>query len=292
MRLVRALACVLLGLGAAAACGALLALAATILASKPVRPRTSLCAGSKLRVDRSAVPLGIRPLRAEIFAPGGRLVWKRARPAGAPQKPWPFRPAKPGLYRIVYRRGSESAVLETLVVRCTAPLRISLNDRGRKLFTIENARPGMTKSACVRVTYTGNRPARVRLHGRSEGTGLARYLMLDVVRGWTSLDDFDSCRSFRPDRMNYLGLGRGVVYAGTLAGLPRDFASAPNDATWHNTRTWRRGATHAYRLVITLPRSVGNEAQGLTAEEAFVWEARTTLRRLRAPAAPAGGTGP
>ena len=292
MRVVRAVACLLAGLAVAAAGGSLLALAASRLAPKPVRPRTSLCAGSKLRVDRSALPLGIRPLRAEIFAPGGRLVWERARPAGAPQRPWSFRPAKPGLYRIIYRRGSDSAVLETLVASCAPQLRIALNDRGRQLFTIANARPGMTKSACVRVTYTGNSPARVRLHGRSDGTGLARYLMLEVGRGWTSLDDFGSCRSFRPDRRNYLGLGRGVVYAGTLAGLPGDFASAPNDATWHNTRTWRRGATHAYRLVVTLPRSVGNEAQGLTAEETFVWEARPTLRRVRAPAAPRAGTAP
>jgi hypothetical protein len=292
MRLVRALACVLSGLAVAATAGTLLALAASALRGTPSRPRMGICVGGKFRVERSAGPLGIQPLSAKIFDPKGRLLWERHRAVGTPEKPWPFRAQEPGLYRVVYRHGPESAVLETLATNCTPALRLELNDRGHKLFTVRNARPGMTKTACVRVTYAGNRPARLRLYGRTEGTGLGRYLQLEVVRGWTSLDDDPSCRSFRPDRRNYLGLGPGIVYAGTLAGLPRDFASAPNDATWHYTRTWRRGSSHSYRLVVTLPRTVGNEAEGLVTREAFVWEARPTLRRLRAPAAPAARTRP
>jgi hypothetical protein len=163
------------------------------------------------------------------------------------------------------------------------PLGLDANARTHALFSVGNARPGMTKRACVRVTYVGKRPARVRLYGRVRGTGLGRFLRLTVMRGWLPRRG-PSCASFRPDRRNYLGLGRGVVFAGTVAGLPRSYRSAPNDATWHNTRTWRRGASHAYQFVVTLPRNVGNEAQGLRASATFVWEARTTLRRLRAPA--------
>ena len=239
--------------------------------------------GTVFRVERSAWPLGLEPLRAEIFDPDGHVVWTRARRPSAPVQPWPFRTTRPGLYRIVYRRGSRTAVLETLAATCTPTLRLGLDDDARSLFTVQNARPGVTKRVCVRLTYTGNAPARVRLYGRSSGTGLAKYLRLTVIRGWTSRRDDRLCRSFRPDRRNYLGVGAGIVYAGPLAGLPPDFASAPNDATSRFTRTWRRGASHAYELVVTLPADAGNDAQGLTAGESFVWEARPTLRGRRGP---------
>ena len=158
-----------------------------------------------------------------------------------------------------------------------APLVLDANASTQALFAVRNARPGITKRACVQVTYAGKQPARVRLYGTMAGTGLARYLQLEVVRGWMSRGSA-SCSSFRPDRRNYLGLAPGIVYAGTLAGLPRTFTSAPNDATWHSTRTWRRGASHAYEFVVTLPRTVGNEAQGRTASATFVWEARPAVR--------------
>ncbi|MFN2471061.1 MAG: hypothetical protein ABR583_08750 [Gaiellaceae bacterium] len=276
----------------ATAAGPLLALAASSFRGQPARPRTSVCVGTWFRVERSARPLGIQPLRVQIFDPAGRLVWQRRRRVGAPQKRWSFRAQRLGLHRIVYRRGSQSVPLEVLATRCSRELRLQLNDRGRALFALRNLGPGDTGQACVTVTYTGNRPVRLRMYGTAGRTGLDRHLQLTVVRGWTSQRTSRSCRAFRPDRRSYLGLGRGIVYTGTLEAFPDSFAEAPDDATWHATRIWRRGTSRAFRLVVTLPREVGNEAQGLTATQAFVWEARPTQRRPRAPGAHRAGTRP
>jgi hypothetical protein len=284
MRLLRAGAAVLAAGGVVVAAGGLLAFAASTLTGPATRATMSICAGGKLRTDRSAQALGIDPHRVDAFDRRGRLVWSaRAGEAGEPEpRRWVFQPVEPGDYRVVFRDGGRVVQLDVLAPRCRGGLHLRLNDRGRRLFALGNMRPGTTRQACIVVTYTGNRPARVRLHGRTGGTGLDRHLRLTVVRGWTSRRSSPSCRTFRPDRRNYLGLGRGIVYAGTMRGLPDSYAEAPNDATWHATRTWRRGHSHAYRFVVTLPRSVGNEAQGLTARQAFVWEARSAS----APAAP------
>ena len=142
------------------------------------------------------------------------------------------------------------------------------------MFRLENLAPGAADEACVRVTYGGNRPARLRLYGATTGSGLESHLLLTVTRGWAARDEFPSCRSFVPDLRDYVGLGRGVVYVGTLAGFPDSWASAPDDAVNGMRRTWRRGQSHAFKFSVTLPRDAGNAIQGLTAEQSFVWEAR------------------
>jgi hypothetical protein len=155
---------------------------------------------------------------------------------------------------------------------------IEQNDRGQAMFRLGNMAPGESHVACVRVTYSGTRPARVRLYGTTTGGGLDRDLVVVVTRGWSARDEFPSCRSFVPDRRNYARLGRGVVFVGTLAGLPHAWATGTDDAARGARRAWRRGQSHVYRFSVSLPKTVGNDAQGLTAEQAFVWEARP-LRR-------------
>jgi hypothetical protein len=129
------------------------------------------------------------------------------------------------------------------------------------------------------VTYSGKAPARVRLYGiTATETALDRHLLVVVTRGWAARDEFPSCSSFVPDRRNYAGLGRGVVFVGTSAGLPHAWASATDDAARGARRVWRRGQSHVYRFSVSLPETVGNDVQGVTAERAFVWEARPLPR--------------
>ncbi|MGZ8694333.1 MAG: hypothetical protein ACXWYS_02710 [Gaiellaceae bacterium] len=262
----------------AAAAGTLLALAASSLRSTPLRVRMSICTRQWTRVDRSAQLLGIRPLQAEILDPNDRRVWVRRRRVGSPQRPWRFRTWRAGDYQVVFRRGQTSATLDLLVAQCSRRVAIDENDRRQAMFRLTNMTPGTTDTACVRVTYSGTRPAHVRLYGTTTGSGLGRHLLLVVTRGSAPRDEFPSCRTFVPDRRNYVGLGRGVVFVGTLAGLPQGWASALDDATRGSVRVWRRGQSHAYRLAVTLPRTAGNDAQGLTAKQAFVWEARPLPR--------------
>ncbi len=265
---------------AAATLGTLLAVGASLVRKPATRAQMSVCARGVIHAERAAQALGTRPALAFALDRTGRRLWSSRGPETRPLG-WAFRPAKPGRYRLVFIESGRRTMLDVLVARCSRELRLGLDGPQRALFTLDNLRPGTTRAACVVVTYTGNRPARLRLYGNTGGTGLDRHLILTVTRGWTAQRSSRSCRTFRADRRDYLGLGMGITYAGTLQGLPDRFTDAPNDATWRSSRTWFRGMSRAYRLEVTLPAAVGNEVQGLTATQAFVWEARPTLRRKR-----------
>jgi hypothetical protein len=278
MRAVRVSLAVVAGLLFAAAAGTLIALAASNLRGPPASARMSMCAGARIRIDRAAPPLGVKPLLVKIVDRDNHLLWVRRRAIGAPQRAWMFRAGRVGPYRIAFHHLTQVRILDLLAVRCAGPVAIRENDRGRAMFRITDMKPGQTKKRCIRVTYSGTRPARVRLYGATSGRGLDRYLDVVVTRGWARRDEFPSCRTFVPDRRSYVGLGRGVVFVGTLAGLPDDWASAVDDATFGFRRSWLRGQSHVYRIAVTLPRRTGNDAQGINARQRFVWEARPLPR--------------
>ena len=278
MRALRVSVAVLAGLLVAAVAGTLLALAAATLRAPESRARMSMCAGARIRIDRAAPSLDVKPLLVKIVDRNNRLVWVRRRAIGALQKPWTFRARRAGPYRVIFHHLSQSRILDLLALPCARPVAIRENDRGRAMFRIENMRPGETRKRCIRVTYSGTRPVRVRLYGTTRGHGLDRFLDVVVTRGWARRDEFPSCRTFVPDRRNYVGLGRGIVFVGTLAGLPDDWASAVDDATLGSPRVWLRGQSHVYRIAVTLPRRTGNDAQGINARQRFVWEARPLPR--------------
>ena len=238
----------------------------------------SMCAHARIRVDRAAPALGIKPLLVKIVDRDNRLLWIRRRAIGAPQKPWTFRARRAGPYRVVFHHLQQTRILDLLAVTCGREVGIRENDGGLAMFRIRNMHPGETKKRCIRVTYVGKRPARVRLFGTSSGTGLEDSLVLVVTRGWARRDEFPSCRTFVPDRQNYVGLGPGVVFVGMLSGLPKDWATATDDATRGSARVWLGGQSHVYRLAVTLPRRTGNAAQGSVAQQRLVWEARPLVR--------------
>src|SRR3954471_3356208 len=171
MRALRVAAAVAAGFLFAAAAGTLIALAASRLRAPDDKARMSMCQGARIRVDRAAVPLDVKPLLVKLVDKHNRLLWIRRRAPGAPQKPWFFRARRAGPYRVVFHHYSQTRILDLLVVRCAPPVAIRENDRGRAMFRITNMKPGQTKKRCIRVTYGGTRPAHVRLYGTTDGRG-------------------------------------------------------------------------------------------------------------------------
>ena len=151
---------------------------------------------------------------------------------------------------------------------------ISDNDNGNLMMSMTDAKPGSSSTACINVTYAGSLDANVRLFGATTGSGLDQYLTLTVTRGTYggSTPSFASCTGFVADSTDYLGVGSGIVYSGTLQGFPDGFTAGLVDPLAGTPEVWNAGESHAYRFVVTLQDNSG--AQGLTADQTFTWEAR------------------
>jgi predicted ribosomally synthesized peptide with SipW-like signal peptide len=134
------------------------------------------------------------------------------------------------------------------------------NDSDTAMLSIVGGRPGDSDESCITVTYSGTLASSVRLYGTTTGTGLDQYLDLVVTRG-TGAAGFDDCTGFTPDA------GGGVLYNGTLQGFPDSYAAGIVDPA-----TWNESDSHDYRFTVVVQDNDG--AQGLTATQAFTWEAR------------------
>lgn len=139
----------------------------------------------------------------------------------------------------------------------TGTVELSDDDADQAMLSLTDAKPGDSDTSCIVVSYTGSLPATVTMYGTTSGTGLDQYLDLTVTRG-TKTSGFDSCADF---------VAGPVVYSGTLAGYPGTYGGGIADAG-----TWTDGDAHAYRFEITVQDDPG--AQGLTAAQTFIWEAR------------------
>ncbi len=140
---------------------------------------------------------------------------------------------------------------------------LSDNDQGRAALTMPNAAPGATETSYVEIAYGGTLPSSVRLYADVRGTGLDRFLTLTVTRGT------GTGSGFAPDAVDYVGAGRGVLYAGTLADLPTSYANAVIDPD-----VWQGSQTRTFRMAVAVADD--NDAQGRTADVDFHWEARNT----------------
>jgi predicted ribosomally synthesized peptide with SipW-like signal peptide len=148
------------------------------------------------------------------------------------------------------------------------------NDNDSAVLALSAAEPGAADSGCITVTFNGSLASTVRLYGTTSGSGLDQYLELKVTRGSYSPTDpgFDSCTNFQPDATDYLGLGAGVVYEGTLQGYADAYAGGIADPPSGGPESWTNGESHVYQLEISLRHNLA--AQGLNAAQEFTWEAR------------------
>jgi hypothetical protein len=154
-------------------------------------------------------------------------------------------------------------------------VQIGTNTSGSALLSLTNAKPGAVSTGCVQVSYAGTLPANVKLYGTTGGTGLAQYLTLVVTRGsFSATPPAASCTGFTADPTSYLGQGAGVIYSGTLAGWPVASASGLTDPTAGAPAVWNANTAHGYQFQVTVQGN--NAAQGLTASEAFTFQADNT----------------
>ncbi|MGQ0805174.1 MAG: hypothetical protein ACT4PI_15100 [Actinomycetota bacterium] len=155
----------------------------------------------------------------------------------------------------------------------TAAVSLTDDDGGAAMFALANAAPGTGDTGCITVTYNGGSDATVRLYGTTGGTGLDRYLDLTITRGSfpSGTPPFDSCTGFVSDTADYFGAGAGVVFDGTLDAYPDNYDTGIADPPGAPD-AWADAETHAYQFAITVADN--NAAQGLTASQAFTWEAR------------------
>jgi hypothetical protein len=144
------------------------------------------------------------------------------------------------------------------------------NDSGTAMLALSNAKPGDTDTSCINLTSTGSLASTVRIYGTVTGT-LGSYLTLTITRG-TGASGFDNCTGFTADGTDYLGLGNGVIYQGSLASFPANYAGAIVDPKAATPETWTSSENHWYRFVIS--QDDNNAAQGLSGGASITWEAR------------------
>jgi hypothetical protein len=153
----------------------------------------------------------------------------------------------------------------------TGTVTLGSNSLGASVLSLSNAVPGASATpGCIKVSYTGSLASTVKLYATVSGS-LAPYLNLTVTRGTETAPSFPSCSTFTADATNYLGLGAGVLYSGTLGSYPTTYATGIDDAA---AQTWNTNNAHSYKFQLTLPSGVASAAQGLTASASFTWEAR------------------
>ncbi|HET6771500.1 MAG TPA: hypothetical protein VFH75_07665 [Actinomycetota bacterium] len=254
------------------------------------RPSVSLCTGVPLKVGvryRAGTSTS-RSYRIGVFNPGGTKVWSRRGNAAARWKYWSVPTSATGVFRTVYRTAERKKVYTTSVVSCEeAPpaspspvadkpkVELTSDDGGLAMFFLEGVAPGdPPATSCLQVSYTGSVPVTVRLYGMTTGTGLDPYLDLTLTRGTLPALTAGSCSGFAPDTANHIGAGPGVIYRGSLRDYPDEYSGGLVDREAGGPEWWADGERHAYRFQISMRDD--NAAQGRTAGQTFVWEARSS----------------
>lgn len=140
---------------------------------------------------------------------------------------------------------------------------VALTDDGAPasaMFDVSGLRPGDTGTKCIAVTYEGTLAAAVKLYGTATG-GLAQYLDLTVELGTGG--GSGGCGSFAYE---------STVYTGTLqhfGATAEDYASGVGDWTILNPPQ-----TKTYKFTYSVRNN--NDAQGISADATFTWEAQNT----------------
>jgi len=136
------------------------------------------------------------------------------------------------------------------------------NDGGSALFSVTEMVPGQSVNGCIQVTYSGSLDPEVRVFGAATaGDGLEAYLDLTIERG-----DGD-CTTFGNSTAVWTNGVDGDL--GAFVGAATDYANGVDN--WQPTGG---GADDMipYRITVTLQDD--NNAQGLTTDITFTWEAQ------------------
>ena len=141
---------------------------------------------------------------------------------------------------------------------------ISDDDSNVALFNATGLVPGSTGYKCIKVTYTGNVTAAVKLYSTSPSGTLGSYLDLVVEEGsgGGNVGDFSSCGSF----------SGSTIYNGTLASFGSTKTGfATGVGTFAPTAS---GQFKVYKFSYTLSASTPDSQQSATAALTFQWESQ------------------
>jgi predicted ribosomally synthesized peptide with SipW-like signal peptide len=152
----------------------------------------------------------------------------------------------------------------------TGTVNIEDNDGGTALYSIAAAKPGESKTSCIKVTYKGTLPSTVKLFTASTIGALGPYVNLKVEAGTQTTSTFPSCTEFTP-------AASPTVYEGTLSAFATEHATYATGITTNpaGATKWETNNLVVYRFTATLSSSAPNSAQGATTgSHAFTWEAQ------------------
>jgi predicted ribosomally synthesized peptide with SipW-like signal peptide len=145
------------------------------------------------------------------------------------------------------------------------------NDGGGTLYKITGAKPGDTKTSCIKVTYKGSLAATVKLFTATTPIGaLGPYENLKIESGTQTTSAFPECVGFTP-------AASPVVFEGTLSAFATEHNSYANGiSTFPGAQTkWEATNSVVYRFTATLSATVPNTLQGATTNaHTFTWEAQ------------------
>ena len=153
----------------------------------------------------------------------------------------------------------------------TGTVTIEDNDAGAALYTLTAAKPGESKSSCIKVIYNGTLPATVKLFTESTIGALGPYVNLKIEAGTQTTSTFPNCEGFAAYSTG------GTVYEGTLAAFATEKTSfATGISTFPTGQTkWETSNSVIYKFTATLSAAAPNSAQGATTgSHAFTWEAQ------------------
>jgi predicted ribosomally synthesized peptide with SipW-like signal peptide len=147
------------------------------------------------------------------------------------------------------------------------------NDGGSALYAITNAKPGETKTSCIKVTYKGSLPSTVKLFiPTTTPIGeLGQYVNLKVEAGTQTTSTFPTCEGFTAYST------AGTVYEGTLSAFATEHSSFTNGVSTFPTgqTKWETNNAVVYRFTATLSATAPETAQGkTTGTHTFRWEAQ------------------
>jgi hypothetical protein len=144
------------------------------------------------------------------------------------------------------------------------------NDGGTALYAITGAKPGDSKTSCIKVTYKGSLPATVKLFTPSTIGELGPYVNLKVEAGTQTTSVFPNCEGFTP-------AATPIVYEGTLAAFATEHSTFTNGITTNPgaATKWETNNSVVYKFTATLSSSAPEAAQGKTTGSHIIrWEAQ------------------
>lgn len=153
----------------------------------------------------------------------------------------------------------------------TGTVTIEDNDGGSALYSLTAAKPGESKTSCIKVIYKGSLPATVKLFTPSNIEALGPYVNLKVEAGTQTTSTFPSCEGFTVYTTG------GTLYEGTLSAFATEHATYATGISTFPTGTtkWETNNSVVYRFTATLSSSAPNTAQGATTgSHLFRWEAQ------------------